>query len=379
MKTATYSQRLSLTGSARVGSRPAALGRLVLLTALLGLAGASCFAAQTTPNLEVSLEALTRGTGTSVLFVLHNRGDSPVQVLIWNTPLEGFRSRLFDVYCDGHSMAYRGPTVKRNKVGPEDYVVVPPGASKSRTLDLADAYGLVPGNTCRVILHRDLRDVRSLSDSRTLRLRGKPQRYELPSLEVRLVPRRVTAQIEETASFVGCDSDEEDVLRVALSNGHGLADDAETYLLNVPPPTRPMDARYGAWFGAYDANRYTDVASLYGDVATASGSTVTFDCTGRGSCAGIVEECDPGDFAFTCQNSPGSSVWLCDAFWAAPPTGENSQAGTIVHELSHWFGTDDIEYGCEDCLELALNVPVDAVSNADNYEYFAENFGTTCP
>lgn len=60
-------------------------------------------------------------------------------------------------------------------------------------------------------------------------------------------------------------------------------------------------------------------------------------------------------------------------FWSASLTGEDSRAGTIVHEVSHKYaGTRDKEYGSIECGILARQEPDKAVKNADSYEYFVE-------
>merc|ERR1719401_3382361 len=55
-------------------------------------------------------------------------------------------------------------------------------------------------------------------------------------------------------------------------------------------------------------------------------------------------------------------IHICEAHWKF---GAGVQIGTIVHEASHHFGTDDEAY-CdqEDCLKLP---PEDARNNADSY------------
>ena len=51
-------------------------------------------------------------------------------------------------------------------------------------------------------------------------------------------------------------------------------------------------------------------------------------------------------------------------------------AGTLIHEFSHFSingHTYDYYYGREKSTKLATDNPDDAIFNADNYEYFAEN------
>ena len=70
------------------------------------------------------------------------------------------------------------------------------------------------------------------------------------------------------------------------------------------------------------------------------------------------------------------TIYLCGAFWNAPYAGEDSQAGTLIHESSHFTdngGTKDLAYGHEACQNLATNDPDQAILNADSHEYFAEN------
>ncbi len=60
-------------------------------------------------------------------------------------------------------------------------------------------------------------------------------------------------------------------------------------------------------------------------------------------------------------------------FLECPLIGEDSQAGTIVHEVSHLVaGTHDYAYGAVNCAALASNHPEKAIKNADSYEYFVE-------
>jgi len=71
----------------------------------------------------------------------------------------------------------------------------------------------------------------------------------------------------------------------------------------------------------------------------------------------------------------------------ASTSGKDSIAGALVHELSHNLcNTDDITlpvgspdpgedcYGHDNCIWLKNNRPADAIKNADNYEYYFEQF-----
>ena len=74
---------------------------------------------------------------------------------------------------------------------------------------------------------------------------------------------------------------------------------------------------------------------------------------------------------------------------AAPPTGTDSRAGTLIHEMSHFVvvaDTNDWVYGQTGAHNLAGSNPNRTsgnravlpivVGNADSHEYFAENTPT---
>jgi hypothetical protein len=81
-------------------------------------------------------------------------------------------------------------------------------------------------------------------------------------------------------------------------------------------------------------------------------------------------------------------IWLGELFFQeltqASRSGFDSQAGVFLHELTHAFcDTDDVDwkghsaYGQNTCMEIALEAPELAIKNADNYEFFAEEFRVT--
>ncbi|HXC38409.1 MAG TPA: M35 family metallo-endopeptidase [Burkholderiales bacterium] len=89
------------------------------------------------------------------------------------------------------------------------------------------------------------------------------------------------------------------------------------------------------------------------------------------------------EYAFVNPSVPGV-INLQPLYWTAPPVGDNSQAGIVVHEVSHLrAGTDKDEtrYGKEvygkKALDRAKTDPEWAVQNADNYEYYVEHFKPT--
>ncbi len=327
-------------------------------------------AQQLRARLELVDSANTRSE-FQIRFTLQNEGDQTVQVLRWHTPLEGFRSQLFEVTCSGRLAPYRGPVVKRLKPSEQDYATLQPGRSLNVTLDLAGAYDLGQGGDCEVTWHGELLDVAVGAKVR----RRSPRKFEGYSLpQLRLSTRLASSGV----TYTSCSRSEETTLGQALPTGATLAQQAENYLDGVPSSQRSTDERYITWFGSYSSGNYSTVSSRYGQIATAAGNSLTLDCSGSGQCSGVSASCLSGDIAFTCAGGASKTIWLCNGFWSLPATGEDSQAGSMVHELSHWYGTSDHRYGCKNCQSLASSSPSQAITNADNTEYFAENFGLVC-
>lgn len=72
-------------------------------------------------------------------------------------------------------------------------------------------------------------------------------------------------------------------------------------------------------------------------------------------------------------------VTLGLAFFRAPNSGLDSKMGSVIHELTHFWltaNTDDVEYGIAHCLKLAKDHPELALKNADNIQYFIEDWIT---
>ena len=85
--------------------------------------------------------------------------------------------------------------------------------------------------------------------------------------------------------------------------------------------------------------------------------------------------CKKTYYAYVYPTQP-YKIYLCGAFWAAPVTGTDSRAGTLIHEMTHFnvvASTDDWAYGQTAAANLALTDPAKALDNADSHEYFAEN------
>lgn len=86
-------------------------------------------------------------------------------------------------------------------------------------------------------------------------------------------------------------------------------------------------------------------------------------------------------FGYVYPNAQRPGEWhmfLGSAFFTDRPgrrEGKDSMSGVYIHELSHLIcGTKDHRYGFQNCVDLAAANAGQAVENADNYEYYCEDF-----
>jgi peptidyl-Lys metalloendopeptidase len=150
------------------------------------------------------------------------------------------------------------------------------------------------------------------------------------------------------------------IIDSALDEARKYADDAFQFTQGITTHNTP--ARYVRWFGAPDQGRIEHVKDVWSSVDASVWGPLTFKAT-------------TGNYYGLTYPLLSSTVRLGRDFWdsTTPLTGEDSKAGTIIHELTHIVGgTGDKAYGSQNCLTLAINHPGKAVRNADTYEYFVE-------
>ena len=335
------------------------------------------------PQLEMEKTELTTADGVNVRFTLANQGAEALLVLKWKTPLAGIDGDLFAVERDGERVPYTGRLVKRAAPRVSDYARIPAGESVSVTFDLSAVYDMrQPGNYTVRYAVSGVGVVRE-DFVRGQTVLGVVDGLESATVGMTLTGRDLRGDVELetgaaspidnisgkalTPTYLNCTNSHISSIGNALTNAQNYATESYNFLVNLPVASRSTNVRYKTWFGAYTDSRYATVQSHYNNIKNAfAGQTFQLDC----DCAS-----DNSYYAFVYANQP-YHVHLCGAFFAAPATGTDSKAGTLVHETSHFTvvaGTNDNAYGQTACKKLATKNPNKAVANADSHEYFAEN------
>jgi hypothetical protein len=174
-------------------------------------------------------------------------------------------------------------------------------------------------------------------------------------------------------TFNNCTKLERGIIAAAMERAERLSLTAATAVGPSPVYTR--------WFGKFSPGSGETVRrNLKAVVSAIRSDKIEASCVNIGQ--GL---CNDEAYAFVHPEDP-FRVKLCPNFFEMQTMkqltdetvaeGYGTRAGTLVHELTHFItvaSTDDICYSREDCTKMAVNVPSDALINADSYQYFVED------
>lgn len=340
---------------------------LVLLSFTLGGFSPASAAPETAAVVELSADQSSFDATQAVVVrvTVSNPGGKPVKVLKWFTPVDDVEEPLFNVSLDGAPVSYLGAYYKRPEPKADDYVSLKPGESFTREVNLATYYDLsVTGNyTVRYDVSSqnlfsekgnglEKNAAQLTSNELNLAVEGRQSGPVLDSF--------TSTAVTGSTTYNKCTTSQKSALVTARLEASNYAFGALSYL-----QAGTQGPRYTTWFGVYNSSRYTTVTSHFNAIKGAMDTaSVKFDCS-----------CKKKYYAYVYPTQP-FTIYLCSVYWNAPMTGTDSKAGTLIHEMSHFnvvASTDDYVYGQSGAKSLAISNPSQAINNADNHEYFAEN------
>ncbi|MFK3647687.1 M35 family metallo-endopeptidase [Lysobacter enzymogenes] len=350
------------------------------------LSGAIAAAVATPPSagqnnpLRVGIVAVTGGADDflgAVEISITNTGKQAVRLPKWQLPNDEFDAKLFAISYNGAPVAYEGKMVKRGVPTAADFAILQPGQTYRRTVDLSAGYDLSRTGQYVVTFRAPLQHA-STSDRVMLhQANGLPMSAQSAPLQLWVdgidqlggaklaaakKPDAGPSAVVNGVNYVGCTTARTSSAGQAVVQARAYAENAKGYLNGGT-----VGPRYTTWFGAYTSSRYSTARSHFQAIDTAldqNNGQITINCG-----------CTSSAYAYVYANQP-YQIYVCNAFWNAPLTGTDSKAGTLVHEMSHFTvvaGTDDHAYGQSAAKSLATSNPTNALDNADNHEYFAEN------
>lgn len=321
-------------------------------------------------NLSMAKTQLNATDAVMVEVSYTNVTNQAIRLLKHGTALEGWLSaNIFSVNQNGKAMPYTGALLKRVKPRISDYIVLQPRQTISGTVDLAQGYDIRVKGRYSVNTNSRVQAKGLLSPF------GFKPNLNFDLLQSKPVDLTLFAQ---PATFASCSTIQRNSLTAALTEAERISRIAATDLSNTPTALRSGAARYVRWFGTYNAARYNLVSRNFNNIyAAARNRVVNFNC----ACLDVPPQIRNQVIAYV---FPGRAyqINICPVYNFLSPTGTDSQAGTLVHELSHFSVVAATNantalypevYGTSAAFSLARTNPNHAVNNAENHEYFAEN------
>ncbi len=315
---------------------------------------------------------LAAAGGSRVDLRLHNAGQATAWVLISGSILDpNLPEDVFSVQRRTDSgdvpVAYTGPVVKRALPAVSDYLAVAPGGVVTTQVDLSSLYDIGSSALYRVQLQQHLLyrlDAPTATPAADSLPTHEQMLYSAP-VDISMVANTVSARLAQPA-FGQCSVAQQADILIAGELAQRYVDTAVSDISSLALAERSQSPRYAQWFGEYNRDRFESVEQNFRNIQKVlQQDTLRFDCG-----------CDfEGVYAYVQTDDP-YNIYLCPVFWQASAGGTDSQAGTLVHELSHFeviAGTADHVYGQSGAIALASSNPGLAVQNADSHEYFAEN------
>lgn len=161
-----------------------------------------------------------------------------------------------------------------------------------------------------------------------------------------------------------CTAEQRVAIRRGFADARRMANRAIAALTLEPEATRPHLARF---FGANPSGAIAKNFRAIADGLDRREGRIAYECNRADACRGAT-------FAYVrWGGNAREAMGLCPAFFRAARTGQDSQGGIILHEMSHLaLGTRDHAYQPRGAEALAKDDPAAAQMNADSYEYFAE-------
>jgi hypothetical protein len=161
-----------------------------------------------------------------------------------------------------------------------------------------------------------------------------------------------------------CTGAERVVIRRAFGDARQMTNASIAALTLEPETVRPHLARF---FGTNPPGAIAKNFRVIAQGLEQREGRVAFECNRADACRGST-------FAYVRWGGAArETMGFCPMFFQAGRSGQDSQGGIVVHEMSHLaLGTRDHAYQPRGAENLAKDDPAAAQMNADSYEYFAE-------
>ena len=322
-------------------------------------------------SISVDKTSFTSAENVILHVKLTNPNSYPISILKWYVPSDSITNPLLTILINGKPVKYLGVLSTRPTPAEQDYITLQAGENLTRDINISSYYDFSTSGIYAIVYDVSSEELYADLSNGFTKSAGQLTSNEVDfSVEGRPNPvhKKMTAlSVTGSTSFSSCSAPQQSTLGTVRSSASTYATESLSYF-NLGS----KGLRYVTWFGVYDPTRYNTVKSNYSAISSAMDTAgINFDCSDLNDPRNGYY-CDANTVAYVFPDWP-YEIYLCSYFWYYPVTGDFSQAGVIIHEMSHFYGTKDWDYGRPGSQSLASNIPSEAITNADNYRYFSEN------
>lgn len=346
-------------------------------------------------TVTIERDASHASSANRIDVVLHNDTKRDIFVVGYNSVLEKPDGRTTGNWLHvtdsfGREVPYRGRYVVSGPVSTESFMQVAPGESIRGSVELSREYELPPAGTVTVST-----TIATYSTVPALLPTGDTEGATadlVTSNELTFPIVNAPVSVTTARSILQCTASQVSMSNQAIAAAQHASDEAINFLgsLYYVDPIVPIDPenpvtprihmkphrRYSNWFGTWDdgAPQPPDPAALDTDNSRVDQTVMAVYVRLMSNIRTACDECK-GYNPLTRAWAEAGLIHLCPSNFRDPISGGiTSQAGTIVHEVSHQG--DALAPGTVDLPNVrsrsdAHALPrADAVKSAANYEYF---------
>ncbi|KAJ2989870.1 hypothetical protein NUW58_g3244 [Xylaria curta] len=342
------------------------ISNILPIAAFAGAAMAAC---------PLSVE-ITGATDHVAQVAVTNTADEAITVFKGNTVLLDHSTKdLLVTDAAGKVLPFEGAYVKYRRVGisPEMFTTIQPGETIETSVNAATTYRLAGVSQAHVSALQGFHYVTgstaptSLKDtlfceatSNSMKIVPDQGKVAAQHLSARAEPEFNSRIQKRNVKFSSCSSSQTSSLTTSVGNAISMSSKAST-------AAGSSSYYFTTWFKSTSV--ISKVQSIYNSVVGVQTTSPTISCTDtyRGCSDGsaLLYTVPSANYVVPCPNN---------GYWEFPELASNcadddyDRAGSILHEFTHLYGTNDYAYGQAAAKQLSAS---QAAANADTYEIYA--------
>ncbi|KAI3337246.1 Metalloprotease [Xylariaceae sp. AK1471] len=342
------------------------ISNILPVAALAGAAMAAC-------PLTVQI---TSATSHVAQVAVTNTASEPITVFRGNTVLSEHATKdLLVADASGKDLPFEGSYVKYRRAGiaSEMFQTIQPGETVTASVNAATTYRLAGVKQASVSALQGFHYVTGTAAPTSLR---ETEFCEATSNSVSITPdqskvaaEHLSARSEPVSNsriqarsvkYSSCSSSQTSSLTTSVSDAISLASNAYTAAGSAAD-------YFTTWFRSTSVT--SKVQSIYKSVTGVQTTSPTISCTdtysGCGDGSALLYTVPSAKVIVPC---PNNGYWDFPELAATCVDDDYDKAGSILHEVTHLYGTDDYAYGQAAAKKLSA---AQAAANADSYEIYA--------